>query len=109
MKENAPAKAPSTTAQWRAGYVGLMIQIVYDHQGHSMRRRKEAGALVSSVEHRSPAAQAGIRPGDVILALNSRRFSSIEQLHRLLNSANDDVALLVQRGNSTICVPVKFG
>lgn len=78
------------------------------HHRRFLRRRKDAGAVVSSVEERGPAAQAGIRPGDVILELDSRRFASLEQLHRLLAESDDDVVLLVQRDEAKLSVPVRL-
>ena len=44
----------------------------------------EAGILVISVERGSPAEQAGVREGDIILAFDGHTVTSIDGLHRLL-------------------------
>ncbi len=93
---------------WRSGRIGLTIQLLDQHHRRFLRRRKETGALVSSVDDRGPAAQAGIRPGDVILELDNRRFASLEQLHRLLDASDESVVLLVQREDAKLSVPVKL-
>jgi serine protease Do len=55
------------------------------------------------------AASAGIQPGDVILAVNGRPVSSIEQLKQAVSQAGDSLALLIQRDNAQIFVPVDLG
>lgn len=45
---------------------------------------KEAGILVISVEKESPAERAGIREGDVIVAIGGEGVRSLDDLHRLL-------------------------
>ncbi|HET7832810.1 MAG TPA: DegQ family serine endoprotease [Gallionella sp.] len=54
------------------------------------------------------AAESGIQPGDIIIAVNSQRVSSIKQLRAALTQAGKHVALLVQREGDTIFVPLKF-
>ena len=44
----------------------------------------ETGVLVAGVEKGSPAAAAGLRDGDVIIAFDGRPVSSVDDLHRLL-------------------------
>lgn len=66
-----------------------------------------SGLLVS--EANGPAAQAGIQAGDVILALNGTPVKDPDQLQRLLSGEQKQVALLVQRGQSRIFVPVRLG
>jgi len=56
-----------------------------------------------------PAAAAGVQEGDVILAVNSQRVKSVEQLRRLLDKAGKHVALLVQRDEAKIYVPIDLG
>ena len=55
------------------------------------------------------AASAGIQPGDVILAVNGRSVSSIDQLKQAVSAAGNSIALLIQRDNSQIFVPVDLG
>jgi serine protease Do len=56
-----------------------------------------------------PAANAGIQPGDMILSLNDTPIKSREQFKQLLAKAGKHVALLVQRGDTKIYVPVDLG
>ncbi|RQS75019.1 DegQ family serine endoprotease [Burkholderia sp. Bp8963] len=53
-----------------------------------------------------PAAGAGIQPGDVILAVNGRPVTSPEQLRDAVKNAGNSLALLIQRDNAQIFVPV---
>jgi serine protease Do len=64
------------------------------------------GLAVEAVED-GPAARAGIRPGDIIVAVNGRSVSDVEQVTRSLKSAGN--ALLVQRGNRRMFVAVQTG
>ena len=65
------------------------------------------GLMVENVT--GPAADAGIQPGDVILSLNGTPVKSAEQLQQLMKKAGKHVALLVQRDEAKIFVPVDLG
>lgn len=75
-------------------------------------RRQElnvaSGVLVENAEGR--AARAGIRRGDVILAVNNVEVKSVEQLTRLLTGGEKGrtVALLVRRGQGSLYVPLEL-
>ena len=56
-----------------------------------------------------PAASAGIQSGDVILAVNGRPVTSVQQLREVIAKAGNSVALLIQRDNAQIFVPVDLG
>ena len=56
-----------------------------------------------------PAANAGIQPGDMILSLNGTPVKSVEQLKQLVTKAGKHVALLVQRDQAKLFVPVDLG
>jgi S1-C subfamily serine protease len=61
----------------------------------------ERAVEVTAVERGSPAAAAGILPGDLIVAVQGRVVESVDDLHRLMSGRPLDrpVALsLVRRG-----------
>ncbi len=66
------------------------------------------GLMVENVKE-GPAAQAGIQPGDVILAVNGARVGTVAQLTEQVSKAGKKIALLVKRGDRTMFVPIKIG
>ena len=56
-----------------------------------------------------PAAKAGIREGDVILAFGGEKVENPEQLKKLVDKANGNVPVLVKRDDATIYVPERIG
>jgi serine protease Do len=66
-----------------------------------------AGLLVERVE--GPAERAGVQPGDLILSVNGTALKSAAQLRELAAHASKSVALLVQRGDARIFVPLRIG
>ena len=66
-----------------------------------------AGMLVE--EASGPAAEAGIQRGDVVLSIDGQEVSSAEQMRKIVGKHDDRVALLIQRGNVRIFVPVGLG
>lgn len=58
------------------------------------------GILVVAVEAGSPAASAGVAPGQLILAVNRQRVASVEELNQVLkNSKGENVLLMVSQGD----------
>jgi serine protease Do len=70
-------------------------------------RGLDAGVVVERAE--GPAAKAGIREGDVILAFGPEKVENPEQLKKLVDRANGNVPVLVRRDDATLYVPVKIG
>lgn len=70
----------------RRAYIGVAGQNVPIHRRvvRFYNLPCETGVLVISVETNSPAARAGLRDGDVIVAFNDQSVGSIHELHRLL-------------------------
>ncbi|HLN48883.1 MAG TPA: Do family serine endopeptidase [Steroidobacteraceae bacterium] len=66
-----------------------------------------AGLVVEEVSGR--AAEAGIQPGDVVLSVDGTPVQSVEQLRALVREHDKQVALLIQRGDSRIFIPVGLG
>jgi serine protease Do len=84
--------AAADKAQTNSGKLGLVL-------GNGMVVEQADG----------PAAAAGVQPGDVILALNNQPVKTPEQLRGLVAKAGKRVALLVQRDDAKMFVPVDLG
>ncbi len=65
--------------------------------------------MIASVEQQSPASQAGMEVGDIILRINQTPVTSMEQLIQIVQAnKGKEVGILLQRGNeqiSTTAVP----
>ena len=66
---------------------------------------------VAGVERTSPAARAGIRPGDTILAVNGERIETSRGLIRTVAavSPGKNVNLSIRRQGREMDVPVTVG
>jgi len=70
----------------RRSFIGVSAQTVPVHRRvvRFYDLAKESGALVLSVEENSPAKRAGLRDGDVIVALEGHAVAGVDDLHRVL-------------------------
>lgn len=86
--------------------IGLVLKDLTAQQKKKLNGKN--GLLV--VEAQGNAAQAGIRRGDVILGLNNSEAQSVEQFNKQIAgmASGKTVALLVQRGETTLYVPIKI-
>ncbi len=64
------------------------------------------GVLVRAVEAESPAAQAGLRPNDVITAVNRQKVSGMKDL-RAIVKGQQSLLLTIRRGDAILVVPVR--
>ena len=67
----------------------------------------KSGLLVEQVT--GAAENAGIEAGDIILSINGAAVNTTSQLRDRITHAGNSVALLIQRDNSQIFVPVDLG
>jgi len=55
-----------------------------------------------------PAASAGVQPGDIILGVNGKRVKTVTELQEAAKSSGKNVALLIQREDAQIFVPLRI-
>jgi len=86
------------------------------HLGMKLRpltpdERSQAGVSggLMVMEASGHAADAGIQQGDVVLAVNGTPVASVAQMQKLVHNGESQVALLIQRGDTRIFVPVGLG
>ena len=65
-----------------------------------------AGIEVTQVDPGSPAAQRGLRAGDIITAVNRRRVTTLEELTAIARD-NRILFLLVQRGDRALMLQIR--
>ncbi|MFO1154880.1 MAG: Do family serine endopeptidase [Rhodospirillales bacterium] len=68
----------------RRGRLGVVVQDVAPDMAESLELKKAQGALVTQVEGGSPAERAGIRSGDVIVAVDGQPVTSAADLRNRL-------------------------
>jgi serine protease Do len=66
------------------GYLGLQLEDVSSEDVDRLKLEAERGALVREVVEDSPAAQAGLKSGDVVLRYQDEPVKSAAQLARLV-------------------------
>jgi len=94
----------------RRSYIGVAGQVVPLHRRlvryHSLS--VETGVFVVSTEPGSPASNAGVQEGDVIVAYDDQPIAGIDDLHRLLTDqkvgANSNLTVI--RGNDKLTLRV---
>jgi len=93
------------------GYVGVEAQQVTGATAQGLHLPDNAGALLAGVQPDSPAAEAGLQPGDVIQAVNGAKVSSPKDL--AMNVAGvqpgEQAHLTVLHDGQTKEVTVKVG
>ncbi len=99
------AKVASAEGSTSHGRLGITVRPLTPEE--RQQADVKGGLLVEGAT--GPAAQAGIQPGDVVLSLDGTPVTGVEQLRSLVGKADKHVALLVQRGQARIFVPVAIG
>jgi serine protease Do len=85
------------------GLLGLALRAL-----EAVERRMIGVATGLLVEAASgPARGAGVRPGDVVLAINGKPAASVEQARELLAGAEKSVALLILRDGERMYLAVR--
>ena len=104
----AQLKETGTVAR---GFLGVQIQPVTKDIAASLGLSEAEGAIVASVNENSPAAKAGVKSGDVILALNGKPVKAPRDLSRGVADLGPDAdaTLQVWRDGAKREVGVKLG
>jgi len=93
------------------GWLGVNIQNLNESTAEIFGLDRPRGALVSQVVPGSPAADAGVRPRDVIIQLDGRPVKDVEdlQLRVVDRSPGTKVDLTVLRDGRERAIEVKLG
>jgi serine protease Do len=103
--EDEPAVALRTPkADSETGKLGLAVRPL---TGSERQELRTSGRLLIE-DADGPAAIAGVEPGDVLIAVNGVQVATVGEFRTAVNASNGTIALLIQRGNAQIFVPVRI-
>jgi serine protease Do len=99
---SADDESPSAAAPAR---LGLALRPL--NQEERRQSGVSGGLMVEDAQGR--AAEAGIQPGDVVLSVDGTPVQSVAQLRKMVQEHQNQIALLIQRGDARLFVPVTLG
>ncbi|MEC9406238.1 MAG: DegQ family serine endoprotease [Pseudomonadota bacterium] len=93
------------------GWLGVVVQEVDRALARSFGMRRPEGALVSRVVPNSPAAEAGLQVGDVILQFGKREVGTSRSLPHMVGRAEpgERIPLRVLRDGERLKITVRIG
>jgi serine protease DegQ len=93
------------------GWVGIEVQDLTPELAESFNLDKTEGALIAGVLKGGPADLGGVRPGDILLAVNGSTVTDSSSLLNLIAALKpgDEARLTVARKNQSLDLPVKIG
>ena len=110
MPEDKVAQRPPRKDGGKSGNVVSRLGLALSELTAEQRRELNisAGLLIEDVQ--GPALKAGIRRGDVLMAVNNQDVKSVEQLTQLMGQFEKarSVALLIKRGDGALYVPLRL-
>ncbi len=106
---------PPMVQFWRVGeaasYLGVNIREIDTERAKELKLREEAGVEITRIVEDSPAAKAGLKVGDVVLAYNGQQVEGMEQFSRFVRETppGRDVKLLISRDGNTQTLTARIG
>lgn len=93
------------------GWLGVVIQDVDENLAESFGLADSTGVLISDVQVGSPAEDAGVQDGDVVLKVNGQKVSNVSELRNkiALISPDEKAKLTIVRDGHTQNISVKIG
>jgi len=89
--------------------IGLSLKPVNEQEAQALGLERVQGLLVTQVAPGSPAAEVGLRQGDVVLQANQQDVNSVSEFTAILESEGRDkgvLLMLVQRRGRSLFVTV---
>jgi serine protease Do len=105
LLEEAPALAAKNSGEDGGGKLGLAVRPLKPDEQKELHTR---GHLVVE-DVTGPALAAGLQAGDVVLGVNGSGVATVADLKREVERAGHSVALLIQREDAQIYVPIDLG
>jgi serine protease Do len=107
--EVAQTSQPKTTKKSQET-LGIDVQNVTKDIAEQFGYPIGEGVIVTRVAQGSPAAEAGVQPGDLIQSVNQESVNSVDEFEKVVaNTKENKVLLLIRRGQYSQFIIVRFG
>jgi serine protease Do len=92
------------------GWLGATIQDVTPSMAKAFGMETPGGVLVADVSPNSPAAEAGLKPGDIVMSMNGQPIADSSSLRLQVSESapGTSIPMTVRRDSSTINVTAKL-
>lgn len=90
--------------------LGLKLETLTPEKAERYRMSETEGLLVLDVEYNSPAAEAGLRQGDIILEVDREKILTVEEFNNKLKDyePGDKILLWVKRQDASIFTTLRI-
>ena len=102
LLEDTPAQVSKASGEDGGGKLGLAVRLLKPDEQQELHTH---GRLVVE-DVTGPALAAGLQAGDVVLGVNGSGVSTVADLKREVARAGHSVALLIQREDAQIYIPI---
>ncbi len=110
MPEDKTAQRPSKKESAKPGNVITRLGLMLSELTAEQRKELSISGGLLIEEAQGPALKAGIRRGDVLMAINNQDVKTIDQINQLMAQYEKarSVALLIKRGDGALYVPLRL-
>jgi serine protease Do len=107
LKEERVAEGGGTLEE----NLGMTVQELTPEIARNLGMSETKGVVVTNVEDGSPADEAGVQRGDVVLEVNQKKIQTVQDYRAAISrvGGSDSLLLLIRRGNNVLYVAMKMG
>jgi serine protease Do len=90
-------------------YLGMTIEELTPQLAQNLGISETSGLVVAQVKNNTPAAEAGLKQGDIILEIDQITVKKLEQFNKKIQDykKGDNILFLIKRGGSTLYLTLK--
>lgn len=90
-------------------YLGMTIEELTPQLAQNLGISETSGLVVVQVKNNTPAAEAGLKQGDIILEIDQITVKKLEQFNKKIQDykKGDNILFLIKRGGSTLYLTLK--
>ncbi len=95
----------------KRAYLGIILQPIDKELSDALELDKPEGILISDIVKNSPAAEAGLQQGDIILQYNDKPVKNVNKFRNEIAMMNPgvNVQLKVLRNHKLLTIPITLG